>query len=170
MQTELQHSRPSSTPIHPLDQLEEALQRLKEEHDQLLDQLGTLYDEVKGISQEQNMLSRQTRLYVLRDEALEFQRRMEEHAAWEDTVMFPLIGNYFGEQSNHLTVMEQEHEIAEQFVLAFIEAVKRAPVREHEAKEMGSYLQEALMMLERHFLSEEQFVTELWDLCSAYGY
>lgn len=157
---------------HPLYQLNEAIQRLEEEHVLLQEQLLEIYGMAKAIGANEDAINWIGALRDLHVRTAEFQGDLQRHAAWEETTMFPIVAWYFGEELDQFTVMEQEHEIAEQYLLAFMETVERLarPVERTEARELAGWLLQAYNLLHHHFGQEEQMIAALADRSNAYGY
>jgi iron-sulfur cluster repair protein YtfE (RIC family) len=155
----------------PITRLYFAIERLKEEHALLQEELRELYRLTKRIArQEHDGLHGIEALRDLRKRAAEFQADLDKHAKWEETEVFPLVSVYFNSGLEQLMRMEQEHELAEQFADAFAEAAKRAPVRRFDSREMAMYLQQAHSTLKEHFRHEEEVLSAIWEQSEAYGY
>ncbi|HUC94213.1 MAG TPA: hemerythrin domain-containing protein [Paenibacillus sp.] len=156
---------------HPLHLLNVSIGRLEEEHALLQDGLMELYKLAKLICRKENDgLSWIGTLRDLRKKAVDFKADLNAHAWWEETELFPMVGSYFDEGLEQLMLMEQEHELAERFILAFLEAAERAPVRHYDAKQMAAYLLQAHTILTNHFRHEEEVLTALWEKSNDYGY
>ncbi|NOU91770.1 hemerythrin domain-containing protein [Paenibacillus sp. LMG 31456] len=156
---------------HPLYELNEAVQRLEEEHVFLQEQLSELYGKAKAIGLNEDVINWGGALRDLRNNAAAFQRDLEGHMNWEEEAMFPMIAWYFGEELQQFTLMEQEHELAELFIDAYLEAVEGIvkPVDGMEAREMASYLLQAHAILNNHFRKEKEIITAMTDRSNNYG-
>lgn len=154
--------------IQPRYDWRESVQSLKEEHETLLKELQALHRMAKKVG-ELPVIDTVT-LQQLRAKAFAFQTELDLHAKWEEETLFPMITAFNGEALDQFTLIEQEHLLAEQFVQAFVDAVERAPVRKYEAREMASYLNQALLVLQEHFRMEEIMVGELVDRSNPYEY
>lgn len=159
------HASPQEFPSfeHPLYHVAEAVQRLQEEHCVLHAALETL------ISSAARVLGRKVEegdfeaFRQLRDSAVVFRKELQEHARWEDDTLFPMIAWYLDEEPIQFTLIEQEHELADQYLQAFAETADRAPVRISEAKELASYLTHAAEHLKLHFEMEEELLQAILD-------
>lgn len=155
---------------HPLYQMNESIQRLQEEHVLLKESLNELYAIAKSIGRTEEPITWVSALRTLREKTIAYLGELHEHARWEDEELFPMVQTYLGEEPEQFTFMEQEHELAEQYIQAFLEASERAPVRKHEATEMASYLMQAYTVLNNHFRMEEEVIIALWERADDYGY
>ena len=158
---------------HPLYRLNDSVQRLEEENVQLKEGLNELFRMAKAIGRNENMQNWSGTLRYLAVMAGVFRSDMEAHVKWEAETMFPMIAWYVGDELEHFTLMEQEYELANQFIQAFLDAVKEThnrPVLRKEAVEMASYLIEACEILVQHFLKEEDLIYALGDRTNEYGY
>lgn len=156
---------------HPIDQLNRYILQLEEEHDDLLEELRELHRFALLISRkESDGMSWTGTLKDLRVKAEKFKRALDTHAAWEDDVLFPFVEEHYGVLPEQLTLMEQEHELAEQYIQAFLDATHRAPVRFYDAQQMAAYLIQAHAILGSHFRLEEELLARLWEEANEYGY
>jgi len=155
---------------HPLYQMNESIQRLQEEHVLLKDALNELYAIAKSIGKTEEPITWVSTLRTLREKTAAYLAELDEHARWEDEELFPMVQTYFGEEMEQFNFMEQDHELAEQYIQAFLEASERAPVRRYEATEMASYLMQAHTVLANHFRMEEEIIIALWERADDYGY
>jgi regulator of cell morphogenesis and NO signaling len=151
-------------------EMSEAVERLHEEHKELKEELHDLHVWVKAVGETSGAIHRDGILGNLRETANQFVRQLDAHAKWEEERLFPMVTWYYGEEPEQFTLMEQEHVLAEQFIQAFINALERAPVRQHEEKEMASYLTQAIQILNHHFQMEEDLIVTLIDRSNGYGY
>ncbi|AFH65671.1 hemerythrin domain-containing protein [Paenibacillus caseinilyticus] len=160
-----------TTLTHPLYQLTEAIDRLKEEHALLEEKLVELYAMARTIGLQDETGNWTPALLQLGQTVKAFWMELEAHSKWEEATMFPMITWYFGETLEQFTLMEQEHELAEQYILAFIEPVERltAPVEQEEAKELASMLVQAYAILRNHFRQEEEIIDALADRSNHFG-
>jgi iron-sulfur cluster repair protein YtfE (RIC family) len=157
--------------LQPLARLYFSIERLKEEHALLQEELRELYRLTRLITRKENDTLQWTgTLRDLRRLAAEFQADLDKHAQWEETELFPLVSVYFDAGLEELMLMEQEHELAEHFIDAFAEAAKRAPVRRFDGREMAMYLKQAYQILTEHFRHEEEVLAKIWEQSEAYGY
>lgn len=158
---------------HPLYQLNDSVQRLQEEHVLLEEGLSELYRMAKSIGANPQTINWSGALHYLGVMAAAFRRDMEAHVKWEAEKMFPMIAWYVGEELDHFTLMEQEYELADQYIEAFLEAVRQIHDRSicrKEATDMASYLLEAHSILKLHLRKEEDLIFALSDRSNEYGY
>ncbi|MCS7460940.1 hemerythrin domain-containing protein [Paenibacillus doosanensis] len=157
---------------HPLYEFNEAVQRLREEHAMLEEGLGELCAAAKAIGDEEQTDDWTEPLLELRGKALAFQQELMAHSHWEEEKMFPMVAWYFGEEPDQFPLMEQEHELAEQCIEAFIKAADRIrhAVRRAEAQDMAAYLLQARSILKHHFRQEEEIIAALEDRSNRYGF
>lgn len=156
---------------HPIDRLHQYIMQLTEEHGGLLEDLRELHRFALLIGRkEEDGMSWTGTLRDLRLKAETFKATLDAHAAWEDDVLFPFISEHYGVLPEQLELMEQEHELAEHFIQAFLDATHRAPVRHYDAQQMAAYLLQAHSILGNHFRLEEELLSRLWNEASEYGY
>lgn len=157
---------------HPLYELNEAVQKLEDEHTLLQEGLTELYEAAEAIGRDEDIVNWVEALREIKRKAASFQKELEAHSTWEEEIMFPMIAWYFNEELEQFTLMEQEHELAEQFIHAFLEAVDGIvkPVFREEARLMASYLLQAYPILNHHFRKEQEIITAMADRSNAYGY
>ncbi|CAH0118099.1 MULTISPECIES: hemerythrin domain-containing protein [unclassified Paenibacillus] len=157
---------------HPLYLLEEAVDRLKEEHAALRKGLMELREAAQTIVRERHDEQLIHIITGLKKKVVSYMSELAAHARWEDETLFPMIAWYFGEEPEQFCAMEHGHELAEQYVLAFLGALDRAvlPIRPEAATEMASYLAQAYLVLMNHFQEEEEMIVTLADRSNAYGY
>lgn len=147
-----------------------AIKRLQDDHNFLEKNLRGLIKLTQLIVSEPGSIRKIETLQKLRTLATTYQQQLNDHAEWEEDVLFPMMAVYFNGDINRLTAMEQEHVLAEQFIQAFVDSVERAPVRIHDEREMLSYLTQAADILSMHFNKEEEVLFTLLDYSHVYGY
>lgn len=138
----------------------------------LEDALTEINREARTIGIDETIENWGSELRELRGKVAEFQKALVEHTNWEEEKMFPMAAWYFGEEPEQFTNMEQEHEIAEQFLQAYVGAVERItqPVERVEAHDMASYLLQAYAVLKNHFRQEEEIIAALEDRSNTYSF
>jgi regulator of cell morphogenesis and NO signaling len=158
--------------VHPMDRLNEAIERLQEEHVVLEAGLLELYGMARSIDFKEDSTNWQEAIYELRNKVAAYKKELIIHSSWEDFELFPLIVTYFNEIPGSIALIEQEHELALQFIDAFITAVDKliGPVNRNEAMDMAAYLHLAYGILAGHFKKEEDTIESLADDISLYGY
>jgi regulator of cell morphogenesis and NO signaling len=156
----------------PMQELNEAVVRLQEEHTQLQQRLLDLYGIASAIGWDEDVTNWIGSLRDLKHKVLQFTKALHAHSTWEEETLFPMVAWYFGEPLEQFTLMEQEHEIAEQYILAFLDAAERMfqIVPRAEAKQMASYLLQAYGILHLHFYKEEEIIVALADRSNALGF
>jgi regulator of cell morphogenesis and NO signaling len=161
---------------HPLYELNDSVQRLQEEHVLLEEGINDIHEIAKAVGWiEDEMHNYLPELRELTLKVKDFQREMDAHAKWEEEKMFPMIAWYFGEELNQFTLMEQEHEMAKQYVAAFLAAIAAVepidqPVYSTDARKIALFLCQAYAILVNLFSKEEEIITAMTDRSNAYGY
>jgi Hemerythrin HHE cation binding domain. len=157
---------------HPLNRLNEAIDHLKEEHALLQEALREVYEKACAIRQEEDLLLLNYKLRTLRFTVMEFKKALREHSKWEETELFPMAAWYFGNDMEVFTIMEHEHDQAEQRIDAFLRLAneKPIPVGHADAMQMASQLFQAYAVLKNHFKEEEEILVAFADRSNSFGY
>ena len=144
-------------------ELDTAIEQLQEEHLFLKDKLLNFYSQTQMIGADQTVHNWMDKLRDLKMQVLHFRKQLNKHAAWEEKDVFPCVAMYTGREMGVLAVMEQEHELAEQYIQAYLQSMDRAvaPIDYQEAKNMASYLLQAYLILVDHFRKEEEYIFPL---------
>ncbi|THF81173.1 hemerythrin domain-containing protein [Cohnella fermenti] len=164
---------PSAQEInHPLYRLNDAIEKLKEEHALLQEGLQEIYDKVCALRREDDLLILNYKLRTLRFTVLEFKKVLAEHSKWEETELFPMAAWYFGNDMELFTIMEHEHEQAERRIDAFLHLAdeKLIPVSHADAMHLASQLLQAYALLKNHFQEEEEILVAFADRSNSFGY
>lgn len=152
--------------------LENAVERARQEHEELREALVDMYEQVCLVraGAEQNRLNRELR--KLRELVKQFRTKWEAHIRWEESELFPYSAWYFGEDPDLFDYMEQEYELADQYLQAFLHTIDRSviPIQAEEARRMTSYLMQAYAFLKNRFEEEEEILTALTDRSNSYNY
>ncbi|WEK55520.1 MAG: hemerythrin domain-containing protein [Candidatus Cohnella colombiensis] len=161
-----------TTTMTPMFQLNDAVTRLKEEHSILQVVLQEIYSLTCAIRIEKDELQLNNQMYELKKKVADFKVQLDAHSQWEEEELFPMAAWYFGTDIDECTLMEQEHELADQYVKAFTHAIDRTmlPICIEEAKRMTSYLFQAYVILTNHFRDEEELMASLKDHSNSYDY
>jgi hypothetical protein len=87
------------------------------------------------------------------------------HIRREEEDLFPYAASYWGEAPELLHYMEQEDELAENYIRAFLHELSRSviPVSREEARRMTSYLLQAYAFLKNRFDEEDDLLDSLTD-------
>ncbi|RUS46266.1 hemerythrin domain-containing protein [Cohnella sp. AR92] len=157
---------------HPLYQLNEAIDRLKEEHALLSEGLQEVYAKACEVRRETDLLVLNYKLRTLRFTVLEFRKALVEHSNWEERELFPMAAWYFGNEMEVFTIMEHEHEQALFRIDCFLKMAseKPIPVGHADAMQMASQLLQAYALLKNHFNEEEEILVAFADRSNAFGY
>lgn len=156
----------------PLYRLNEAATRLQEEHIVLEAELLELYGIAKAVCHSRENANWSDVIAKLRDQTAAFMKKLHSHSNWEEHELFPLVETYLDEAPGSLQEIEQEHELAEQYIEAFFDAAGRLlpPVRRHDAVETASFLLQAYGILAGHFKKEEEILFAIADRSNPYGF
>lgn len=140
--------------------LDTGVARARQEHEQLREALLDMYAQVCVIRAGAKSGELDRELRKLRNIVREFMHQWEAHVEWEENELFPYMISIFGEEPDLFAYMEQEYELAEQYMRAFLNALDRSiiPVSQEDAHQMTSYLLQAYAFLVNRFEEEE----EIW--------
>lgn len=152
--------------------LDLAVVRAKQEHDLLKEELQDIYARVCTIRRDKDEKRLNIELRHLNDCVQQFMKEWSAHTQWEETELFPYATWYLGAEPDLFTLMEQEYEIAEEFLLAFLHALDRSvfPIQHEEAYRMASYLLQAYAVLRNRFVEEEEIMLALTDRSNKYDF
>ncbi|NOU91766.1 hemerythrin [Paenibacillus sp. LMG 31456] len=146
-------------------ELSAALDRLTQEHGELMQVLLDMESQARQLEQETDMSKALPSLLHLRLWVKAFMQELERHSEWEKKELFPFLNNYFHQELSPSMIpsfwaLEKDHELAEEYIQYFLRAV-------HEVKqesELGqlhqalAYLIHACRILKEHLAKEEQLV------------
>lgn len=134
------------------------LQRLKEEHAPLREQMDGFRHDADLIGGEDGIINWSERLIQLEKQVSAFVAGLEPHSDKEDNVLFPMMAKYIGRETGPIAVMEYEHEEAKRNLRLFAEAMRArsAVVDADHAQRIARYAIEAQTVLTEHFMKEEQ--------------
>ncbi|SDC17815.1 Hemerythrin HHE cation binding domain-containing protein [Paenibacillus sp. UNCCL117] len=151
-------------------QFMEAIERLKEEHNELRARLSDIRGQGERVSRLRSSREAEVKLKELRDSVGLLMESLDAHASWEERELFPMLTRYFNKMQGpsimpSIWVMEKDHELAHMFVQSFYEAVDGC-VEESEnihVKTAASHLIQACMILSEHLNLEEEVVYPMAD-------
>jgi len=152
--------------------LESSVARARQEHDALKDELRNIYEQACIVRNdpEEKRLNREIR--QLHDCVKLFMKHWNAHTQWEDTELFPQATTYLGAEPDLFLLMEQEYELADQYLRTFIRALEKAeyPIHQEEARKMAAYLIQAYAVLNNRFREEDEIMQDLTDRTDAYSF
>ncbi|TLS53687.1 hemerythrin domain-containing protein [Paenibacillus antri] len=149
---------------HPIFRLNEAVRKLQDEHDALQSELESIVRMSGRLSERDDRFPDDPALLKrVRNAVQAFQRDVERHAKWEEATLFPMIAWYLEDEPIQFMLIEQEHELAERYLRAFLEAADRAPSQPGPAKPMAGSLLQAARHLKLHFEMEEELLQAVLD-------
>ncbi|TJY41135.1 hemerythrin domain-containing protein [Cohnella pontilimi] len=145
--------------------LQNALDRAKQEHELLKEELQDIFGQVCAIRSGQDEIRLNRQIGQLNDSVKHFMKHWGDHTSWEDREFFPYASWYLGTEPDCFALMEQEYELAEQYIRAFLQELQRShiPIPREEARRMASYLIQAYAVLKNRFREEEEVMEELTD-------
>jgi regulator of cell morphogenesis and NO signaling len=157
---------------HPYFQFNAAIERLEEEHKVLSASLEKLCKVAATIDHKKHIANWIETMLDLKQRVSEFKKALMLHSNWEEDELFKLVDKYFEEIPSLFGLIEQEHELAEQFMDAFILVVDQNILAKNplDVTKMVAYLQLAHNSLVGHFKKEEDIVASLADFSNQYGY
>ncbi|WP_052476098.1 hemerythrin domain-containing protein [Cohnella kolymensis] len=152
--------------------IQDTVQRAKQEHDLLKEELQDIYQQACIVRREQNEIRLNREMRQLKDSVTHFIKEWSAHTRWEESELFPFAANYWGEEPDLFALMEQEFELAEQFIRGFLQTLDRAVVLlpQEEARRMASYLIQAYAILKNRFSEEEEIILLLTDRSNSFAY
>ncbi|MFD0681266.1 MULTISPECIES: hemerythrin [unclassified Paenibacillus] len=146
-------------------ELSAALDRLTQEHGELMQILLDMEDQAKLAEQETDKRKTIQSLLHLRLWVKAFMQELERHSDWEKEELFPFLNSYFHQQSSPSMIpsfwaLEKDYELAEEYIQYFLRAVHEIGedselVQLHQAL---AYLIHACRILKEHLAKEEQLV------------
>ncbi|UJF33819.1 hemerythrin domain-containing protein [Paenibacillus hexagrammi] len=152
------------------DVLSLATDRLKEEHQQLRQQLRLLEASAKEVMMLDDGVKGLQLLGQLRGLTAQLMDELERHAQWEDRELFPFLMNYFRRESApsilpSFWVLEKDHQLGVSFIQSFHEAViELSPlIVKKRLGEAASHLVQACLILNDHITMEEQMILPLTE-------
>ena len=152
--------------------LESSVARARQEHEALKDELRSIYDQACVVrnDSEEKRLNREIR--QLHDCVKMFMRHWSAHTKWEDSELYPQAASYLGAEPDLFLLMEQEYELADQYLRTFLRALEKVeyPIGQEEARKMTSYLIQAYAVLNNRFREEDEIMLDLTDKSNAYGF
>jgi regulator of cell morphogenesis and NO signaling len=105
---------------HPYFQFNAAIERLKEEHSVLGTSLLELCTMVEAVDHKKDISNWGQSMTYVKQKVNEFKQALELHSKWEEVELFKLVDKYFDEIPSFFGLIEQEHELAEQFLDAYL--------------------------------------------------
>lgn len=152
--------------------LDSAMSRAAQEHELLKKDLQDIFSQACSVRIEKDIVRLGRELQHLKRTVKEFMKEWNEHTRWEEEELFPYAAAYLGEEPDLFDYMEQEYELAEHFVRAFLHELDRSviPVGHEDAYRMASYLLQAYAFLKNRFDEEEDILASLADRSDRFGY
>ncbi|WP_372632465.1 hemerythrin domain-containing protein [Cohnella sp.] len=152
--------------------LESSVARARQEHEALKEELRSIYDQACNVrnDREEKRLNREIR--QLHDCVKLFMKHWAAHTKWEDSELYPQAATYLGAEPDLFMLMEQEYELADQYLRTFMRSLEKAeyPIVREEACKMTSYLIQAYAVLNNRFREEDEIMLDLTDRSNAYGF
>ncbi|TVX99013.1 hemerythrin domain-containing protein [Paenibacillus cremeus] len=146
-------------------ELSAALDRLKQEHGELMQDLLELENEAKQAGQESDFDPAIRLLTHLRFRTQAFMNEMEQHSRWEEQELFPFLNGYFHQQTAPSIAasfwrLEKEHELAGEYLQSFLKETDglRRDSKLEQLHHAAAYLIHACRILKEHLEKEEQLV------------
>ncbi|MFD0679650.1 MULTISPECIES: hemerythrin domain-containing protein [unclassified Paenibacillus] len=154
-------------------ELPKLLDRLKQDHAELLQVLMDLENQASQTEQEADKNRAISSLLHLRLWTMGFKEELNRHSEWEERELFPLL-NICCQGHNALSVtptlcdLEKDHQLAMNYMDAFLRAV-HALKSDSEAmpvKQAAAYLTHACRILIKHLEQEERLINPMTDQVS----
>ncbi|NOU95900.1 hemerythrin [Paenibacillus sp. LMG 31456] len=163
----------ANSEIAPEAELPKLLDRLKQDHAELLQVLMDLENQASQTEREADKNHAMVSLLHLRLWTLGFKEELNRHSEWEERELFPLL-NICCQGHNTLSAtptlcdLEKDHELAMNYMDTFLRAV-HALKSDSEAmpmKQAASYLTYACRILIKHLEQEEKLIYPLTEQVS----
>jgi iron-sulfur cluster repair protein YtfE (RIC family) len=145
--------------------LPELLNRLKQDHEELLQVLAEMEIKAVQTEQETDRNRAMTGLLHLRLWTLGFKEELHRHSEWEERELFPLLhlngqGHNPHSEASALDDLEKEHELAMHFMDTFLRAVHalKSDPEALSVKQTAEYLTFACRIYKNHLEQEEQLI------------
>lgn len=155
------------TPLNEIRQLmlEQAVLQGRQDLGELKEELHVLYEQVCLVRNEADEERLNRNLRLLEQMVKHFLKGWNAHIRREENELFPYAASYWGEAPELLDYMEQDYELAENYIQAFLHELSRSviPVSREEARRMTSYLLQAYAFLKNRFDEEDDLLDSLTD-------
>ncbi|KIL41666.1 hypothetical protein SD70_06005 [Gordoniibacillus kamchatkensis] len=142
--------------------------RLKDEHDQLTEELQDIRFVAQSIYDETDTKRARAILQALKRRMVDFMRRLHAHSEWEEREVFPVVNLYFHRLlkpsiTPSIWVMEKEQKLADLFAQSFFEAEEALPeaATREQNRQAAAHLLQACLILQEHFELEEELIFPL---------
>jgi hemerythrin-like domain-containing protein len=126
--------------------------QLKSEHVSLREKLAGLFSLIEKI---ENDIDQEKNFGELKKEVVIFKAELDPHSEREESVLFPMLGEYIGTTAGPIAVMEYEHEQAKSFIKTFLEGAETETVSPEKVKNLAELVKNAHDILTEHFTKEE---------------
>ncbi|WP_276358001.1 hemerythrin domain-containing protein [Cohnella caldifontis] len=152
--------------------LDKAIGQTRIDLDGLKAELRLLYAQACKVRTDGDAVRLNRQLRRLDQTVKQFLRDWNDHTRREAEDLFPYAAWYLGEDPELFAYLEQEDELAGQFIRAFLHALDRSviPVQPEEARRMASYLLQAYAFLKNRFEEEEEMLDVLTDRSNRIDY
>jgi hypothetical protein len=168
---DLSHTEKPGAELHEL-MIDSSVARAMQEHELLQNELMDIYVQARKIGSEGDLKQMNRDVRQLGDSVKRFMKHWSDHAHWEDEQLFPNAASVLGTEPELFSLMEREHELAEEYIRVFMQALERAvfPIDQEEARKLTALLLQAHAVLKNRFREEEEIMLELTDRSNAYGF
>jgi len=150
---------------HPMIRFTEALDQLKAEHEVLrgkLQEFAVIEEVIRAGKRDTDWYGT---LRNLKERVETFLRLLDDHSEREDLTLFPTVKMYMEESAAVIDVLEEDHQLAVQYIQAFLEELKHSvsPIYQGCAARIIELLMNAHRLLHDHFKAEERLIYPLAD-------
>jgi regulator of cell morphogenesis and NO signaling len=150
---------------HPMLRFTEALEQLKAEHDLLrvkLQEFAVIDEIIRAGKPNTDWFGT---LRNLKERVEGFLIMLEIHSDLEDLTLFPTVKMYMVEDVSVLDVLEEDHQLATQYIHAFLEELRHSvsPIHQGCATRIIELLMNAHQLLLDHFNAEEELIYPIAD-------
>jgi len=157
--------------LHEL-MIDSSVARAMQEHEILQEELAEICEQARRIGKGGDPKQINEDIRQLGGRVERFMKHWSAHTEWEDEELLPNSASVLGADPDLFTLMEREHELAEEYLRVFEHSLERAifPIDRKEALRLASLLVQACAVLNNRFREEEEIMRVLTDRSNAYGF
>lgn len=150
--------------------LPQLLDRLKQDHAELLQVLMEMESQASQIERESDKKQAMVSLLYLRLWTLGFKEELQRHSEWEEQELFPMLnicchGHNQRLDTPSLCDLERDHDLGMKYMDAFLRAVHalKSDSQAMPVKQAASYLLQACRILIKHLDQEERLIQPMME-------
>lgn len=132
-----------------------ALEKLKEEHLSLAEQMNELVHLANNLKSTAEPMKRKKGLTELHELASSFRAELGNHSRREEEGLYPLMANYIEREMGPIAAMEEEHDLIHESLKLFMRIVEKEKSEPIEIAAVHTQLVMSVEILLEHFFKEE---------------